>query len=65
MTYNLRPCPVCGSPAQVVVDCENPDRFFTVLCSGFTCHNAWGADADWYETAEMAVEEWNNYCEGA
>ena len=55
----LKPCPFCGSPAVVSVDCDHHGEYFSLGCAVPECLGHWALYTEPIKGLRRAVERWN------
>lgn len=64
MGYKLKPCPFCGSDAELKTDIRyprhmrQPKRAYEVFCTNYDCIIG-GVDDRYYTNKEKAIKAWN------
>lgn len=64
MGYKLKPCPFCGSDAELKTDIRyprpmcHPKRAYEVFCTNYDCIIG-GVDDRYYTNKEKAIKAWN------
>ena len=59
MTTELKPCPFCGLPAELVIDGDHHGDFFNLGCPDKDCAGRWVFYTQDIEEKDAAVERWN------